>query len=119
MTDSEIFYEAEKHEPEIELIKKHNNDLISFCCNCDYLVHDSMYSLEDFKEKIGWGHSNNISASLFAEAAQVRNLYLFHYDPLYSDEKIKSILKETKSYIRKKKLKVNCSVSKDNMEITI
>lgn len=117
MTDSEIYYEAEKHEPEIELIKKYNKELISFCKNCDYLVHDSMYSLEDFKEKIGWGHSNNISSVLFAAAAEVKKLYLFHYDPLYSDEKIKSILKETENYISKNKLKVKSSPAKDNLEI--
>lgn len=119
MTDSEIFYEAENHEPEIELIKKHNNDIISFCKKSTYLVHDAMYSLEDFKVKIGWGHSNNISTAILAAAAEVKNLYLFHYDPLYSDEKIKTILNETKKYIQKNNLKTNCFCSKDNMEIKL
>ena len=119
MTDSEIFYDAENNEPDLVLIKKHNKDIIEFCEGCTYLVHDAMYTAEDFKEKIGWGHSSNISSVLFAAACGAKNLLLFHYEPKYSDKKIDEMLEETNELIREKKLKLNCYASKDNMEIKL
>lgn len=119
MSDSEIYYDAENNAPNLSLINEHNSDIINFCRDCDYLVHDSMYSFQDFKEKIGWGHSNNISSVLLAVASNVKNLLLFHYEPKYSDEKVDNMLFETKEYITKHDFKLKCSASKDNLEINI
>lgn len=119
MTDSEIYYEAENEEPSLELINKYNQDIIEFCRDCDYLVHDSMYTLKDFKEKISWGHSNNISAALLAEASGVENLFLFHYEPKYTDAVIDKMLKDTRQFINKENLGISCSASRDNLEIKL
>lgn len=119
LTDSEIFYDADNNDPDINLIKKHNSDIIDFCRGCNYLVHDTMYSIKDFKEKVGWGHSNNISAAILAAASDSENLMLFHYEPRYTDKMIDSLLSETKKFIKKMNYNFKCTAAKDYMEIKI
>ncbi|MBU2494762.1 MAG: MBL fold metallo-hydrolase [Bacteroidetes bacterium] len=119
LTDSEIFYDADNNDPDINLIKKHNSDIIDFCRGCNYLVHDTMYSIKDFKEKVGWGHSNNISAAILAAASDSENLMLFHYEPRYTDKMIDSLLSETKKFIKKMNYNFKCAAAKDYMEIKI
>jgi phosphoribosyl 1,2-cyclic phosphodiesterase len=120
MTDNEILYEHHKDEYPLkaEIIEK-NQDLISFCKDADYLIHDAMYQISDYDKKIGWGHSNNISLAIFAMAANVKNLILFHYEPDYTDEMIDELIKETKNYLLNNESKINLIASYEKMELNI
>ncbi|GJQ64133.1 MAG: MBL fold metallo-hydrolase [Melioribacteraceae bacterium] len=119
MTDNEIMYNAADHEPEPEIIYKNNSDLIEFCRDADYLIHDSMYFFNDFKNKIGWGHSNNKSLSIFASLANVKNLLLFHYDPDHNDETVDRLAAETKMFLKEYSDNIKCIASKEGMTIKI
>lgn len=120
MTDNEIFYDH-KHdiEPSKDQIASKNKELIEFCKNCNYLIHDSMYKLQDFDSKIGWGHSNNISLAIFGMVANVKNIVLFHYEPDYTDEIIDKIIQETKKYLEMNESKINLIASYEKMELDI
>jgi phosphoribosyl 1,2-cyclic phosphodiesterase len=120
MTDNEILYDHHKDQyPFKEEIMEKNQDLISFCKDADYLIHDAMYQISDYDKKIGWGHSNNISLAIFAMAANVKNLILYHYEPDYTDEMIDKLIKETKNYLLKNKSKINLIASYEKMELNI
>ena len=120
MTDNEIFYQhLNNKEPSFEEIKDKNDELISFCKDSDYLIHDSMYKLADYDQKIGWGHSNNISLAIFAMEAKVKNLILFHYEPDYSDEMIDKLIQETRNFLDKNESKINLIASYEKMELDI
>ena len=54
--------------------------------NADLLVHDAQYSADEYKTRIGWGHSTYEHALKFAELANARHLSLFHHDPTHSDD---------------------------------
>lgn len=118
LTDNELIYDAEK-KPELDDIRKWNDDLIGFVGGTDYLIHDTTYRLKDFKPKIGWGHSNSVSAAMFAHLAAAKNLVLFHYDPIYKDHDVDELYEDAKNTLKKINSPVNCLASYDGMEIII
>ena len=52
----------------------------------DVLIHDSQYTEDEYKSRVGWGHSTFQQARTFAELAEVGRLVTFHHDPGHSDE---------------------------------
>lgn len=119
MTDNEILYETFSEKPSINDLETRNKKLIDFCKGADYLIHDSMYTLKDFRSKIGWGHSDNIALAFFSILSEVKNLILFHYEPDYSDEIIKKMNMQTKKVLRECNSRINCLPSKEQMEIEL
>ncbi len=118
LTDNELIYNAEE-DPTPEEISKWNEDLLIFVYNADYLIHDSTYKLADFKSKIGWGHSNSVSAAMFGHLANVKNLILFHYDPSYNDKDVDEIFSDAKKTLKKLKSKTICIPSYDGLSIDL
>jgi phosphoribosyl 1,2-cyclic phosphodiesterase len=58
----------------------------------DLLFHDSQYTEEEYHQRIGWGHSSVVHVVTFAEICDVRQLVMFHHDPLHSDDQLESLL---------------------------
>ncbi len=54
----------------------------------DILILDSQYDTGEFMRKKGWGHSSFLNAVNFARLWNAKRLFLFHYEPAYSDKKI-------------------------------
>jgi ribonuclease BN (tRNA processing enzyme) len=51
----------------------------------DLLIHDAQYSVEKYREHVGWGHSAITHAVALADQAEARHLVLFHHDPMHTD----------------------------------
>jgi ribonuclease BN (tRNA processing enzyme) len=70
---------------------------IEFIRDIDVLIHDTMYFDSDyFSEefsKEGFGHSTVSMAIANAKKANVKKLFLFHYNPNYSDEDVQRMQK--------------------------
>ncbi|MEM9487606.1 MAG: MBL fold metallo-hydrolase [Myxococcota bacterium] len=54
----------------------------------DLLIHDAMYSDQEYKLRQGWGHSSVSTAITVAERSGVERLALFHHNPDSTDEAI-------------------------------
>jgi CheY-like chemotaxis protein/phosphoribosyl 1,2-cyclic phosphodiesterase len=65
---------------------------IDFLAGADLVIHDSQYSLAEYPNKLGWGHSPAELAVDWALAAGARRLALFHHDPLRNDDAIDELL---------------------------
>ncbi len=61
---------------------------IAFMRGADLVIHDAQYTEEEYRGKIGWGHSSAEYAVDVAHAADVGRLVLFHHDPAHDDETI-------------------------------
>jgi phosphoribosyl 1,2-cyclic phosphodiesterase len=57
----------------------------------DVLVYDSQYTPEEYKGKVGWGHSTYVAGAELARSAGVGSYVLFHHDPMRSDAKVSEI----------------------------
>ena len=94
ITDSEHpeYDEAMAYEGE-EVAKEQNLAIEDFFRGADLLVHDSQYTEEEYKTKVGWGHSTFEHAIASANRAGVKKLILFHHDPDRTDEQIDELAK--------------------------
>src|SRR5262245_8617545 len=66
---------------------------VEFLRGADLIIHDAQYSEEEYRTKLGWGHSTIDYATDVAIAAKARKLALFHHDPVHDDEIILSFEK--------------------------
>lgn len=67
----------------------------------DILLHDAQYTPEEYKDRIGWGHSSFSDALQFASLTRVKKLLLTHHDPMRSDADLErqfALLKKSTSY---------------------
>ncbi len=119
MTDNELYYKPEKEYPELDSIALHNAELIEFVRGADLIIHDSAFNLKDYKRRIGWGHSNNIATVMFAHLAEVNNLFLFHYDPIYKDEDIDILEKISREKIEELNSSLKCKASYEGLALEI
>lgn len=58
-------------------------DLMS---GCNAVLHDAQYTEDEYRERVGWGHSTLAQAITLAAAAGVERLVPFHHDPEHSDD---------------------------------
>lgn len=58
----------------------------------DLLIHDTQYTPEEYKTRIGFGHSNMQQAFEFAELASVKHFIPFHHDPAHSDDQLDGMI---------------------------
>ena len=65
--------------------------LRTLCEGADVLVYDSQYTPEEYKGKVGWGHSTYVAGAELARAAGVGTYLLYHHDPMRSDEGVAAI----------------------------
>ncbi|MDZ7808319.1 MAG: MBL fold metallo-hydrolase [Gracilimonas sp.] len=73
-------------------------EFVEFIQGADILMHDSQYNSEEYKDRIGWGHSAWEVVVELAEKANVKRLCLIHHDPDKDDD----ILDEVNTKIQKK-----------------
>jgi phosphoribosyl 1,2-cyclic phosphodiesterase len=71
--------------------------LVAFAHGASVLVHDSMYTADEYDRHRGWGHSHYGDVLDFALDAEVERLVLFHHNPLHSDQEIDQRLAECRA----------------------
>jgi len=78
---------------DVEHTERPAEALVELARGADVLVHDAMYSGDEYEERRGWGHSTWAGALATAEAARVKKLVLFHHDPERDDRALDTVLK--------------------------
>jgi phosphoribosyl 1,2-cyclic phosphodiesterase len=68
------------------------DDMEAFVADTDLLIHDSMFTDEEYVRKEGWGHSTFTQTLELAERAGVKKACFFHHAPFRSDEALSAIL---------------------------
>jgi len=64
----------------------------SLSFGADILLHDAQYTEVEYPQRIGWGHSSVAHTVTFAMVQKVRQLIMFHHDPLHSDDQLEEML---------------------------
>ncbi|MEW5850654.1 MAG: MBL fold metallo-hydrolase [Myxococcota bacterium] len=66
--------------------------LIEFAHKADVLIYDAMFTNASYAAgKQGWGHSTWEEAVRVAKAAKVKQLFIFHHDPVHDDKRMAAI----------------------------
>ena len=96
--------------------------ILDFFQSADLVIFDAMYSLADMITiKEDWGHSSNIVGVDLCLRAKVKHYCMFHHEPVYNDETLFGILKETRRYaeIVSEDHPLRISTAYDNMIIDL
>ncbi len=83
-----------------------DDNVLALAWQADVMIIDATYTDEEYNDpqysKVGWGHSTWQQAVKIAQAAQVKQLVLFHHDPAHNDdfldrigEQVRKIFPET------------------------
>ncbi|HEY3115171.1 MAG TPA: response regulator [Chloroflexota bacterium] len=80
----------------------HTEDLkhAEFLSGADLVIHDSQYTAAEYPNKVGWGHSTVEYVVDECIAAGVKQLALFHHDPIRHDDAVKDILAVCEARVR-------------------
>ena len=89
---------------------------IDLALNADLLLHDAQYTDQEYKIKMGWGHSSMHDAIKFATFAKVKRLLLSHHDPFRSDSQLNSIFSELQKEINGS---LKCELAVEGTEIEL
>jgi len=69
--------------------------------NADVIIYDATYTDEEYysesSSKVGWGHSTWQQAIRVAKAAKVKQLVIFHHDPLHNDNFLDRVAEEAQA----------------------
>jgi phosphoribosyl 1,2-cyclic phosphodiesterase len=60
----------------------------------DLLIHDSQYTIDEYDQRIGYGHSCMTHAFRFGELTAVKEFIPFHHDPAHTDKMLEKMIAE-------------------------
>src|SRR3954469_24182406 len=68
--------------------------VLALIAGADLVVYDSMYTDDEYRRYVGWGHSTWQEGVRLCKAAGVKRLAVFHHDPEHDDDMLDAIGKE-------------------------
>lgn len=100
-TDSGSLCYIPDHEPMIGSFEIFNDDdWISgydLAKDSDILIHDAQYTADEYKDRIGWGHSSYSTAANLSSRVGAKKLILFHHDPSHTDSQLNEMITQFRS----------------------
>lgn len=114
VTDNELdFEQSEFYNP------FYVKNLTTFLHGTDMLITDTTYFDEEYKGKLGWGHSCVSRVVDLAHAAEAKALALFHHDPDQTDDDIDRKLEQAQVLLKKKGSATRCLAPAENQVFKI
>jgi CheY-like chemotaxis protein/phosphoribosyl 1,2-cyclic phosphodiesterase len=92
---------------------------LRFLAGADLVIHDAQYTLAEYAQKIGWGHSPLEYVVDMAMAAQVKRLALFHHDPLRDDETLERVVDACRQRVQAADSRLEVFAAAEGQEIEL
>jgi len=71
--------------------------LVEYCRNADLVIFDAAYSVIDYPDKKGWGHSTIEHGFMLAEASGCKKMMFTHFGFEYSDQELEIFESQAKA----------------------
>jgi phosphoribosyl 1,2-cyclic phosphodiesterase len=71
-----------------------DRNVLKLISGADLVVYDSMYTDEEYRRYVGWGHSTWQEGVRLSKEAGVKRLVVFHHDPEHDDDMLDGIARE-------------------------
>lgn len=67
-------------------------ELLDFFLDCELMIHEAQYTPQEYRQKVGWGHSSIANATTLIRHCNIRNWIVTHHDPAATDVMLRSRL---------------------------
>jgi hypothetical protein len=94
-------------------------EFVEFCRYTEVLIHDAQYLQSDMLAQYGWGHSLVQQACQLAVAAEVKQLILFHHDPVRTDAGLDAVQEETRAWMHTRNRHRLCTAAYEGLVVDI
>jgi phosphoribosyl 1,2-cyclic phosphodiesterase len=64
---------------------------LGLASGADVLLHDAQYTTDEYRTRVGWGHTDLGHFAAQAQAARPGRLLMFHHDPAHSDAMLEAM----------------------------
>jgi len=71
-----------------------DRNVLGLIAGADLVVYDSMYTDDEYRRYVGWGHSTWQEGVRLCKEAGVKRLVVFHHDPEHDDDMLDGIARE-------------------------
>lgn len=92
---------------------------IAFMKGADLVIHDAQYSEEEYRTKVGWGHSSVEYATDVALAAGARRLALFHHDPEHDDAAVAQLEASARARVAARHADLDVFAAAEGLELDV
>jgi phosphoribosyl 1,2-cyclic phosphodiesterase len=94
-------------------------ELVRFASAARVLVHDAMYTSEEYAEHMGWGHSTFDDAVELALEAAVETLVLFHHSPDRSDTELDGCVERCRQVVAARGARLTVVAASEGMSLSV
>lgn len=94
-------------------------EYMEFISDADLLIADAQYTEEEYKEKVGWGHSSVPVLLQTAFDSNVKQLAVFHHDPQHSDKFLDDLWMENRKKFSSEERKMDVFWAREGMTLAI
>jgi len=92
---------------------------VAFMRGADLVIHDAQYSEDEYRQRVGWGHSTIDYAVDVAMAAGARRVALFHHDPTHDDVTLARLEAAARERARSAGSTIEVFAAREGMELTL
>jgi len=83
----------------VEYADQQDAKLVEFVRDADVLIMDAQYDCDEYESHVGWGHACVDDVAALATRAGVKQLFLFHHDPMHDDERVSRMLAHARQLV--------------------
>ncbi|HWZ60879.1 MAG TPA: MBL fold metallo-hydrolase [Gemmatimonadaceae bacterium] len=94
-------------------------DMVEFCEGAGVLVHDAMFTREEYAPHAGWGHSTPADAVELALDANVDRLVLFHHKPERTDDEVDQLTTECRALVARRGGRLEVVAAAEGLILTV
>jgi phosphoribosyl 1,2-cyclic phosphodiesterase len=92
---------------------------VAFARGAAVLVHDTMYTAEEYESFVGWGHSTYTDAVELALEAEVERLVLFHHRPERTDDEVDRCLESCRALAKSRGSALQIVAAAEGMTLVV
>ena len=92
---------------------------VDFMRGADLLIADAQYTDEEYPAKKGWGHSRATSVTDLGVQCGVKQLALYHHDPMHTDADVDRVVEQCRDRARALKSEVAVFAAREGVVLKI
>ncbi len=83
------------------------------------LVHDTMFTAQEYDAFVGWGHSTYEDTLELALEAEVEKLVLFHHRPERTDDEVDRCVDKCRAVVKERGARLEVMAAAEGMTLEI